>query len=154
MIVRVNVGNDQIVHLTNGRKVFVQTQTEAAHAQVEKQSDGQHKSCDNVEPFLSERSRVGVFGEYRIAVEIGENLLVACVCQVVDSFFQHVADDADDLVVARTEKHLDGIRQSQQFVLVVVVLDGVVHILQMAHIVLIVWVFDDDFLAADVAMEP
>ena len=96
---------------------------------------------------------MGVFRENRIAVEIAEELLVARVREVVDDILQHVADDADDVVVARTEEHFDGVRQVQQLVLLIVVINGAIDAQQMMDVGLVDGVFDDDFLAADVSVQ-
>ena len=51
-------------------QIFVQSQAETAHSQVEEHAQRQHQSCDDVKPLLAERTCVGVGGHYWIVVQI------------------------------------------------------------------------------------
>ena len=68
-------------------QVFIESEPETQHTEIEERSYGQYQSGDDVEPLLSEGARMGMGGQERIVVEFGKHNLVSRVAQILDGLF-------------------------------------------------------------------
>ena len=96
---------------------------------------------------------MGLDGEDGVAVEGREDDAVARVAQVFDDLFHLLADVLYLVVGLVVEERLDEVRKLLQFVYLIIYSDVAVQLLQRCGIFPVFRIFNDYFLAEDVALD-
>ena len=92
-------------------------------------------------------------GQNRIFVQIVQNELVLCICQVFYHVFQFLVDAFYLVVWLISEEYIDEIRQSFEMLHLIIYIYIFCNLCQFLCICRVIWVVDDDFFAENVAFQ-
>ena len=92
-------------------------------------------------------------GQNRIFVQIVQNELVLCICQVFYHVFQFLVDAFYLVVWLISEEYIDEIRQSFEVLHLIIYIYLFCNLCQFLCICRVIRVVDDDFFAENVAFQ-